>query len=264
MRSDGSIKEFYELKNQRNIWTVYKEYYADKSLKELGVYLNGYEYGYWNSFDSLGKIISQIDYNSPQRIVGNPQIFENSFSEAMSIGDSTLRAHFNPKFISNIRFNASRSYWYTDLNSGNWYDNSEYEPNSFLLRYSIVIHDTLIFTPLEISLKKQKKLEIVSMGGFPSSPYLGFKIDYIRALKIAKTKGYGEVRKTAFHESQFLNLVMRDNEYYWVISKISDDLFRSVDESNSGIISAIGKTLYINCLTGDTTERDFEGEIIVD
>lgn len=264
MKSDGSIKEFYELKNQRNKWTVYKEYYTDESLKELGVFLNGYQYGYWSSFDSNGKISSQIDYNSPKQIVGKPQMFVNTFSEAMSIGDSILRAHFNPNVISNIRFNASRSYWYTDLNSGTWYENSENEPKSYLLRYSIVIHDTLIFTPLEVNLKKQQKLEIVSIEGFPSSSSFGFKIDYNRALEIAKAEGYGEIHNTAFHESEYLNLIVRDDEYYWVISKISDDLFRRVDKSNGGIISAIGKTLYINCLTGETTERDSEDVIIVD
>lgn len=256
----GIIKEFYELKNERNVWTVFNEFHPKGKIKEQGVYLNGDNFGIWTEYDSTGRIISQIDYSIPKQIVGQNQTHSNEFAVIKEIGDSIIKSHFDSAFVKSIRLNAPRSYWYTANNSGSWFEKASQIPNEFTLRYSIIIRDSLYFTPIEIQIENK---QIKSINGIPNTKSFKFQIDYQKALKIAQSKGYGLIHKTAFKDSEFINLTLKDDTYYWTISQIEKDNWKGYPNSNSGTITAIGKTLYINSLTGETNENDFGGIINV-
>lgn len=256
----GVTKEFYELKNQRNEWSAFIEFDSQEKIREKGVYLNGYNFGIWTEYDSKGKIISQIDYSVPKLMVGQNQIHLDEFMEAKEIGDSIIKAHFNPDFVKSIRLNAPRSYWYTVNNSGSWFEKATEKPVEFTFRYSIVIRDTLYFTPIEIRIENK---QVKSYNGIPNSESFQFQIGYHKALEIAKAKDYGQIHKTAFKDSEFMKLAFMDDNYFWTISRIIEDKWEGYPNSNSGTITANGKTLYINSLTGETTESDFGGIINV-
>lgn len=258
--SGGIIKEFYELKNQRNKWIAFNEFYPNGRIKEKGIFLNGYNYGIWTEYDSKGEIISQIDYSIPKQIVGQNQIHINEFQEALEIGDSIIKAHFDSAFVKAIKLNAPRSYWYTETNSGSWFEKASDNPVEITLRYSIVIRDTLYFTPIEIRIENK---QVKSFKGIPNTESFQFQIDYQKVLEIAQSKGYGQIHKTAFKDSEFMKLAFKDDSYYWIISRIIEDKWEGYPDSNSGTITANGKTLYINSLTGETTESDFGGIINV-
>ncbi|MFT4661158.1 MAG: hypothetical protein ACI8XB_001429 [Patiriisocius sp.] len=258
--SDGIMKEFYELKNHRNEWIAFNEFHPQGKIKEQGVYLNGYNFGVWKEYDSKGVIISQIDYSIPKQIVGPNQTHLNKFTEAKEIGDSIIKSHFDSTFAKSIRLNAPRSYWYTENNSGSWFEKASKIPNEFTLRYSIIIQDSLYFTPIEIRIENK---QVQSLKGTPSTESFKFQIDYQKALEIAELKGYGQIHKTAFKDSEFMTLAFKDDIYYWTISRIAEDKWKGYPNSNSGTITANGRTLYINSLTGKTTESDFGGIINV-
>src|SRR5690606_29044406 len=149
--------------------------------------------------------------------------------------------------IKSIRLNAPRSYWYSESNSGSWFEKASEIPNDFTLRYSFTIRDTLYFTPVEIRIKKE---QVKFYSGIPDTNLFKFHIDYEKAIEIAKSNGYGQIHNTAFKESEFMGLAFDDNNYYWIISKIPKDKWEGYQNSKGGIITANGKTLYINTQTG--------------
>lgn len=254
--SDGIKKEFHELNNLRNEWTAFREFNPKRKLKEEGVYLNGYNYGIWTRYDAKGNIVSQIDYAIPKLIIGEQQTHINAFDEVKEIGDSIITAHFDADFAKSIRLNASRTYWYTDHSSGSWFEKSIGKPKRYILRYSIVVDDTLFFTPIEIQISRQK---VTALNGVPTVHASQFKIDYQEALEIAKAKGYGQIHNTVFKDNEFMQLVFMDDTYYWCISSIKADKVQSYPQSNSLRITADGQRLYINAFTGDISVEDFEG-----
>jgi hypothetical protein len=258
--SGGIIKEFYELKNQQNKWISFNEFDLKGKIKEQGVYLNGYNFGIWKEYDTKGEIISQIDYSIPKQVIGQNQTHSNLFQESLAISDSIITAHFNSDFVKSIKLNAPRSYWYSETNSGSWFEKASKIPDKFTLRYSIFVQDTLYFTPIEIRIENK---QVKSISGIPNTESFKFQIDYQKALKIAQSKGYGQIHKTAFKDSEFMKLTFKDDTYYWTISRIAEDKWKGYPNSNSGTITANGKTLYINSLTGETTESDFRGIINV-
>jgi hypothetical protein len=258
--SGGIIKEFYEIKNQQNEWIAFNEFDLKGKIKEQGVYLNGYNFGIWKEYDTKGEIISQIDYSIPKQVIGQNQTHSNIFQEFLAISDSIITAHFNSDFVKSIKLNAPRSYWYSETNSGSWFEKASKIPSKFTLRYSILIQDTIYFTPIEIRIENK---QVTSISGIPNSESFKFQIDYQKALKIAQSKGYGQIHKTVFKDSEFMKLTFKDDTYYWTISRIAEDKWEGYPNSNSRTITANGKTLYINSLTGETTESDFGGIINV-
>lgn len=256
----GIINEFYELKNERNEWTAFNEFDSQGRIKEHGVYLNGYNFGVWRKYDSTGKVTSQIDYSIPKQLTGQNQIHLIEFSKVKDLGDSIIKTHFDSAFIKTIRLNAPRSYWYSKNNSGSWFEEAYEIPNKFTLRYSITIRDTLYFTPIEIQINNKK---VISYSGIPDTNSFKLHIEYNEAFEIAKSNGYGQIHKTAFKDSEFMHLTFKDNNYYWVISRITKDKWEGYQDSNGGIITADGKTLRINALTGEATESEFGGLINV-
>lgn len=254
----GVVKEFYELENVQNEWVALKEFDAMGVLREKGVYFNGHNYGVWTEFDSIGEISSLIDYSIPKQWLGQNQIHTDEFEKAKAIGDSLLHSHFDPEFLESIRLNASRTYWYAGSNSGSWFESALNIPEKFKLRYTVVILDTVFFTPIEITLQNH---QIISYDGIPDTSAFKFQLGYGEALEIAKSMGYGQVHETAFSSNEFMHLTFDRGVYYWTISSVSEEEVNVFRDGYNATLLAEGQTLLINAYTGQVTEQPFDGII---
>ena len=254
-KSNVVIQEFHELTTPLNRWSAFREFHPNRKIKEIGIFLNGYSYKVWTKYDSLGNILELIDYSNPKI----SQTHENFFIRYKLKADSLLQKHFDHRVYESIQLNLERSYWYAKNESGKWNENSNEVPHGLLLRYSIVINDSNIITPIVVNFKGLNDSLIIKKSGIPSSKNYHFNITYSEANKIASQKGYGIQHGTVFQKSEVLRLSFRDGEYFWTISSILKVDWYKYNGSNSKRGTATGKTILINCRTGETNETDYQG-----
>ncbi|WP_020531040.1 hypothetical protein [Flexithrix dorotheae] len=262
--SKSIVKEFYELQLNENDWTAFREYYPNNNIKEKGIFLNGDYFGIWKTYDKNGNLILEINYFFSKKIKGSDLGFEKIFDQCKSKADQLIQSHFGAQ--NNFKLNASRSYWYSDNNSGTWFGKRSEKPKEFLLRYSYNASDTLKFGVIELHFNSDLELIRDKAKGLPNTKPYEFKIDYFKAKEIATSLMYGITNhQNAFKESEYLNLIFDESDdcYKWIISNVPDTKWKAYKDTNSGTITGIGKTLSINCSTGDIDESDFEGTIIV-
>ncbi len=262
--SKSIIKEFHELELGENNWTAFRELYPNNKLKEKGIFLNGDYFGIWKTYDKNGNLISEINYLQPKKIRGSNLGFEKIFEKCKSKADQIIQSHFGQK--NNFNLNASRSYWYSDNNSGTWFEKRSKKPKEFLLRYSYNVSDTLKYGVVELHFNSNLEFIQNKTKGLPKTKPFEFKIDYFKAKEIATSKRYGITNhKNAFKESEYLNLIFDKNNdcYKWIISDVPKTKWKGYENTNSGTITGIGKTLSINCSTGNVEESEFGGTIIL-
>lgn len=260
----GIVKEFYELQQKKDKWTAFKEYYSNGKIKEKGVFLNGDYFNLWTVYDKSGKVVSEINYSDSKIIVGKNMGFEKLFEECKSKSDSIINIHFG--IDNGIKLNASRSYWYSENNSGTWFEKRNEKPTEFLLRYSFYVTEFNSFGIIELHFDSDLNLIEKETKGLPKTQPYEFNISYDKAIEIAKSKNYGLVNhENTFKESEYLNLIFNqeNNSYNWVISNVPETKWKAYKNTNSGTITGIGKTLYIDCSTGLTNETDFGGTAII-
>ncbi len=258
------VKEFYELQQNQNKWTAFKEYYGNGKIKEKGVFLNGDSFGIWLTYNKKGKVISKIDYSTSRKIIGNELGFEENFELCKSNADRIIKTHFG--LDNKIKLNASRSYWYSENSSGTWFEKRIEKPTEFLLRYSYQATETNTFGIIELHFDSDLNLITKKSKGLPTKKPYQFKISYDEAMKIAKSNNYGLINhQNAFKGSEYLELYFdsNDDSYKWIISNIPKTNWKAIENTNSGTITGIGKTLYIDSSTGLTKETDFGGIINV-
>lgn len=262
--SKSIIKEFHELKLNENEWIAFREYYPNNRLKEKGIFLNGDYFGIWKTYDKNGNQNSEINYLKSKKIKGSNLGFEKTFEECKSKADQIIQLHFGEE--NNFKLNASRSYWYSVNNSGTWFEKRVDKPTEYLLRYSYNVSDTLKFGVVELHFNSDLELIEDEVKGLPKTKPYEFKIEYSKAKEIATSKMYGITNhQNAFKDSEYLKLIFDkdDNDYKWIISNVPKTKWKGYENTNSGIISGIGKTLSISCSTGEVEESEFGGTIIV-
>jgi len=258
------IKEFHELQLNENVWTAFREFYPNNNLKERGIFLNGDCFGIWKEYDENGNLISEINYLLSKKLKGSNLGFEQISEQCKSKADQIIKSHFGEK--NNFKLNASRSYWYSNNGSGTWFEKRSEKPKEFLLRYSYNVSDSLKFGVIELYFNSNLELIPNKVKGLPKTKPYEFKIDYLKAKDIAKSKLYGIANhQNAFKESEYLKLIFDKNDdcYKWIISKVPETKWKGYKNTNSGTIIGIGKTLSINCSTGNSVENEFGGIIIV-
>lgn len=255
----------YELKNGINKWVLNSEFYKSGKLKEKGLYLNGWSFGKWYKYDKKGNIISETDHSIGKKIKGKVLNFNELFRKYKGKSDSLLIERFGIIFFNkHIRFNAEKSHWYTSSNSGSFLEQRKSKPREYLLRYSIVENDTLIFTTIELRFEKKSNYKIQIEKGIPNIKY-DFKINYKKANEIAIKNGFGiEKHNNEFSEREYLSLFYNKEEqsYFWSISNIPKTLYSETLEGK--IRKGIGKSMRINCLNGEIKIGEYGGSIIYD
>ena len=262
--SESIVKEFYELKLNDNDWTAFRELYPNNKLKEKGIFLNGDYFGIWKTYDKNGNPISEINYFLSKKIKGNDLGFEEIFDQCKLKADKIIRSHFGKE--SNFKLNASRSYWYSKDNSGTWFEKRSEKPEEFRLTYSYNVSDSLKFDVVNLYFNSDLELMKDEIKGLPKTKPYEFKINYSKAREIATSRNYGITNhQNAFKDSEYLKLIFdkNDNDYKWIISNVPKTKWKGYENTDSGIISGIGKTLSINCSTGEVVESEFGGTIIV-
>ena len=260
----GIVKEFYELQQKKDKWTAFKEYYSNGKIKEKGIFLNGDYFNLWTVYDKNGKVVSEINYSDSKIIVGKNMGFEKLFEKCKSKSDSIINIHFG--IDNRIKLNASRSYWYSENNSGTWFEKRNEKPTEFLLRYSLYVSEFNSFGIIELHFDSDLNLIEQESKGLPSTKGYEFNISYDKAMDIAKSKNYGLIQhKNVFEDNEYLNLIFdkESDSYKWIISDVPETKWKGYKNTNSGTITGIGKTLFIDCSTGKTKETDFGGTAII-
>ncbi|MCA0133757.1 toxin-antitoxin system YwqK family antitoxin [Winogradskyella alexanderae] len=260
----GVVKEFYELQQKKDKWTAFKEYYSNGKIKEKGVFLNGDYFNLWTVYNEKGDVISEIDYSDSKIIIGNQLGFDKLLNNCKSKSDNLINEHFG--IDSGIKLNASRSYWYSENNSGTWFEKRDEQPTEFLLRYSLFVSEFNSFGIIELHFDSDLNLIEKETKGLPKIKPYQFNISYDKAMEIAKSKNYGSINhKNAFTESEYLDLEFdNDNDTYnWVISNVIKTKSLENENGKGGTINGIGTTLSIDCQTGNIEETKFEQSIII-
>ena len=261
--TDGTVKEFYELQGPFNQWSAFKEYHANGTVKEKGVFLNGYHFQKWVTYDEDGKITTILNYATSQKIKGPDLGYEKKFAQCKTLADSLITTHFsNP---AKFRLHACRSYWYSASGSGRWFEPRTEAPTEFLLRYSYQHSDTLSFDVITLNFDANLNLIADKSSGLPNEADFKFEIDYPEALAIARSKNYRlTLDRPVLNEHNNLQLTFlhEDQSYHWRISK----LLKSTTESKKSrqdhaTIKQQISTLYINAATGQVTETFGKGSI---
>lgn len=252
--------------NSINKWSLYKSYYKNDTLKEKGIYLNGWSFGLWQKFDDQGQLISETDYSIPHRKARNLLKYHQLLESLECKADSILITAFGKGFCDlHLILNADRTFWYTENNAGSLYENPEAMPHNLIYRYSIVFNDTLISKPIEIEFNINDEFEPRFKYGAPKGEKFEFKIDYFTAANIAKVLRYGQTfHNTEFIQREVLRFVYSENsgKYFWEISNVPESIL--LVENGVKIIKGNGKTLSIDISSGQTKETKFEGYIIID
>ena len=208
-------------------------------------------------YDLEGKVISEIDYQDAKKIIGPQLGYEALFDLCKSKSDSIIRAHFGMN--NNIRFNASKSYWYSKNDSGSWFEERKEKPNEFLLRYYYYTSELNSFEMMKLYFDTQGNFLADASKGLPTrTPYI-FNIDYQQAIEIAKSKNYelNTVVPITNKRYGFIRLYYnaKEDTYKWVIPiipKTNQEAIKPNKESET-IASKEPNSLHIDCNKGTIT-----------
>jgi hypothetical protein len=190
---ENSIREFNELDSV--VRTYYKEYYFDThKIKEEGVFEDHYCVGLWKYYDKNGKLYKEIDFETGNKKLYNnrKEPFDNLFLEARHKGDSIVTAFFGANFFNTqIQWDPNRSYFYSDNDSGVWFDIPREKPNRFLLRYFLRLDSEHKYSTIEFEMDRKGRIISGSetIGLKKCNGNCEFKIDYFKALGLAKQYG---------------------------------------------------------------------------
>lgn len=189
----NSVREFNELDSLDR--TYYKEFYFNTHrLKEQGVFEDGYCVGVWRYYDNKGKLYKEIDFETGHKTLfgGRTEPFDDIFIEMKSKGDSTLRSFFGSGFFeSHIQWDPNRSYYYSQNDSGNWFEIPSEKPERFLLRYFVKLDSKNKYSTIEFELNRKGR--IISgeetLGLKQCNSGCKFSVDYSKAIEVAKQNG---------------------------------------------------------------------------
>lgn len=251
------IKEFYTLEKDENKLIAFYEYYPNGEVKEKGIFLNGDYFGTWRMYDLEGKVISEIDYQDAKKVIGPQLGYETLFDLYKFKSDSIIRAHFG---INNkIKFNASRSYWYSKNDSGSWFEERKEKPSGFLLRYYYYTSELNSFEMMELYFDTQGNFLADASKGLPTrTPYI-FNIDYHQALEIAKSKNYELNTVVPIISKRYgfirLHYNAKEDTYKWVIPIIPKTNQEAIhpNKKDETTVPNEPNSLHIDCNTGVIT-----------
>lgn len=246
----GYIAEFNKLKKIKK--TYFRKFdYKTKKLIEEGVFLNGYNVGLWKYY-SNGTLEKTINYDNGQveYFSKNTAPFANYFDFIKTKADSILIKNYGADFFkSNIRWNASGSYYYAPGVASVWFEKATIKPKDFVMRYDVLFGDDK-YPLIEFKLDSIGNINYNFRGkGIIKckSGVCTFNVDYNQAIQLAKSKGL-KLNDTYVVFLKSISCSDNTNDYELIVA----DYYEKEKENNRTYYYY--NTVVINPWTGEIKE----------
>jgi hypothetical protein len=166
----NSVREFNRLESIDR--TYYKDYYWDThTIKEEGIFEDGYCFGLWKYYDKKGTLYKEIDFETGNKRLygGGSEPYDDVLLEMRTKGDSILKACFGSAFFERyIQWDPSHSYYHSENGHGSWFDVPAEKPEEFRLRYFVSLERRQKHSTIEFKLDRKGRIMLDGGAGTAS------------------------------------------------------------------------------------------------